>query len=278
MKSEKIKIAQITQERGNTKTLSQVASKSRKWCFTLNNYTKTETALINTTFLSKKWKYIFGKEIGEKKTPHLQGYFEAKNAVSFATVKKIMPRANIRKARGDLKANFKYCSKDGDYTTNIDLTTHREKLKQICLKKYKNVQWKPWQQQILNILKEEPDPRKIHWFYEPTGNTGKSFLCKYIALKYECIICEGKKNDIFNQVNIAIEAEKTPKIILLDIPRTSQEYVNYAALEQLKNGLMYSGKYEGGQCIFPEPHVIAFNNVKPNKEALSEDRWEILKI
>ena len=75
-----------------------------------------------------------------------------------------------------------------------------------------------------------------------------------------------------------LEAEKIPEIILLDIPRASKDFINYGAIEQLKNGCLYSGKYEGGDCIFPHPHVICFANEEPDKDMMSKDRWDIIKI
>jgi hypothetical protein len=54
--------------------------------------------------------------------------------------------------------------------------------------------------------------------------------------------------------------------------------VNYGAIEQIKNGLLFSGKYEGGQCVFNQPHVIVFANAEPKEEQMSMDRWDIREI
>ena len=159
------------------------------------------------------------------------------------------------------------------------MRTKKEKLKELVLEdEYKEVKWKPWQTEVLKILKDKPDRRKIHWFWEETGNIGKSYLCKYLALTQNIIICEGKKTDVFNQVREALEMGKDINIVICDIPRSSQEYLNYGALEQLKNGMMYSGKYEGGQCIFKIPHVICFANELPIMSKMSKDRWDIREI
>ena len=109
------------------------------------------------------------------------------------------------------------------------------------------------------------------------GNNGKSFLAKYIALKFGCIIADGKKDNIFNQV---LMMEDKRGIILLDVPRHNVDYINYGCLEALKNGLIYSGKYEGGQCIFDIPHIIVFMNDIPNGfyEKFSGDRYEMIWI
>lgn len=262
----------------------------RKWVFTLNNYTNEEVEELIEKLESKNRIYIMGKETAPTTgTPHIQGYIESKNPMTFDQIKGLNNRMNIQKARGTLEQNWAYCTKDGDYLTNIDPPTEKkknikeedfkDKLKKLVLdKEYKNIKWKDWQQEIIDILEEEPDKRIIHWYYEETGNTGKSYLAKYLAITKNVIICSGKKGDIFNQVLTAINNEMIPEIILLDIPRTNNEYVNYATIEELKRGFIYSGKYEGGQCIFPIPHIIAFSNERPDESKLSMDRWHIVNI
>lgn len=265
-----------TERGGNTST---PRIRSRGWAFTLNNYSDDDMAHIHTTFQSRKMcDFIIGRETGDGGTPHLQGYVRFKNAVSFNTIKKIMPKAHIEKAKGSIKDNYNYCKKDGDYITNIELRSKREIIRDKCLDEYKNVEWRKFQQDVIDIINKPPDRRKIHWFWEPTGNVGKSYLAKYLALTYNVIICEGKKENIFNQVNIMLDKGTEPKIVLLDVPRSAQDYLTYGAIEQLKNGMLYSGKYEGGQCIFPIPTVIVFANAPPNLTAMSADRWDIKMI
>lgn len=266
---------------GNTSSppSSTAFKKSRKFCFTLNNWTDLEYGTINQTLLPMCKHWIIGKEIGEQKTPHLQGYLEFKNPRSFNTIKKICGRIHIERAKGSLKDNYIYCSKEGDFATNIDMRTPQEIMKEEILEdEYPNITWKPWQKEIIELLEKRPDRRKIYWYWDRTGNIGKSYLCKYLALTKDVIICEGKKADIFNQVKTCIDEKRTPKIILCDVPRTAQEYLNYGAIEQLKNGMMYSGKYEGGQCIFKIPHVIAFANAPPDESKMSMDRWNIVNL
>lgn len=272
---------------GNTKPIQQKSKKkttrSRCWVFTLNNYTNKEYEDILKAFNAKNGcEYIVGKEIGKKNNvKHLQGYVNLRSAMSFSAIKKLMPNAHIEKARGNKQKNFDYCSKDGNYETNMKLKNIknvREILKNLCLKEYEGVVWKTWQQKVLDILSNKPDKRKIHWFWEETGNVGKSFIAKYICLTMEVIIADGKKSNIFNQVNQSILEGKIPEIILLDVPRSNKKFVNYGMLEQLKEGFVYSGKYEGGKCIFPKPHLIIFANSEPELLEMSLDRWDIYEI
>lgn len=260
-----------TKALGNTIT----NAKSRKWVFTLNNHSVEEHEYIKYTMEQKNSSFVIGEEIGESGTPHLQGYVEFKNPISFSSMKKINNRLHIEKARGSRKKNIEYCSKDNQFISTFPLS-RKEKI----LLKYKDIKWKEWQQQIIDICESESDNRTIHWFYEQTGNVGKSFLCKYLYLKYNVIIADGKKDNIFNQVKTFLDnhPDDSPKIILCDVPRTNIEYINYGAIEALKNGLIYSGKYEGGVCCFDHPHVIIFANTPPEIRKLSIDRWIITQI
>lgn len=273
-------LAQLEQKSlGNTKRLQ----KSRGWVLTINNYTPEELDLL-TILNGTPTQYIWGEEIGEKcGTPHIQGFLYFKNARSFNSIKKMFPRARIEKAKGSPQQNLTYCSKDMKFITNIKKKQSKEEFKnsidqQILNQEYKNIEWKKWQQEILNIIEKKPDPRKIYWYWEPEGNVGKSYLCKYISMKKNTIIGEGKMGDVFNQINNMMDRQNIPEVVLIDIPRCSIGYVNYATIEKIKNGCLYSGKYEGGICRFPHPHVFVFANEEPDYDKLSEDRFIVKKI
>lgn len=87
-------------------------SRSRGWCFTLNNYTEwDQKALekVDCRFL------IFGKEVAPTTgTPHLQGYIYWDSLKSMKAVKKVVgERAHLQPANGTAEENIKYCSKEG---------------------------------------------------------------------------------------------------------------------------------------------------------------------
>lgn len=88
--------------------------KSRNWCFTLNNYTDDDIARLNANVNVVRYM-IYGKEVGEAGTPHLQGFFCLPNAVRFPTAKNVVgERAHLEVARGSVEQNVEYCSKQGD--------------------------------------------------------------------------------------------------------------------------------------------------------------------
>ena len=44
---------------------------------------------------------------------------------------------------------------------------------------YTNVEWRPWQEKALEML-ENQQKEEILWIYDKIGNTGKTFLARYI--------------------------------------------------------------------------------------------------
>lgn len=240
---------------------------------------------------------ISGKETcPETGKTHWQTYVELKTERMLRTMWSYYEKTYCRLATKPCEANIRYCIKSGEVVWEVGAPIGRnggaregagrprrekpegvrESLKDKVLKKYENVVWKDWQKEILEMIEKDPDERSIHWYWEPTGNIGKSFLSKYIACKYNgVIICDGKKDNIFNQVNMMMENGVEPRIVIMDVPRTIEGKIHMGTVEALKNGMMYSGKYEGGQCIFECPHVICLANFLPPVEDLSMDRWNI---
>lgn len=254
-----------------------------KWRFTLYNYEDRIEWLKKVFILSCKY-LIFGKEIcPTTNKPHLQGYMELKSKRDKASLTKLIPGIWILDADAKREPNTVYCSKDLDYFEYEDKPKipFRELLKQKVLKEEynnDNITWKNWQKETIDRINEKPDNRKIYWYWEDKGNVGKTFLCKYIVTKYNGILCEGKSDNIMNQINKAIENEIEPKLVIIDSPRSHENFINYSAIEKLKNGLLYSGKYEGGICVFPHPHVFIYANHEPDLEKMSSDRWVIIKL
>jgi len=88
------------------------AQPARGWCFTINNY---EQADVDGVMGADCDYVICGIEKGkDKETPHLQGYMYYKKPKSFSTIKKLLGRAHIEKAKGTGAENREYCTKEGD--------------------------------------------------------------------------------------------------------------------------------------------------------------------
>lgn len=82
--------------------------KSRVWCFTWNNYTEEDVEFLSNI----RVRYImYGREVGESGTPHLQGFIVFETQRHFGSVKSLMPRAHIEKTRGSIEQNINYVTK-----------------------------------------------------------------------------------------------------------------------------------------------------------------------
>lgn len=91
--------------------------RSRKWCFTLNNPVENDEAIIAAAVDSKLLSYaIFGREVGESGTPHLQGYLEFSSKTRLNSARALLPRAHWEKSRARNSTDaIRYCKKDGDW-------------------------------------------------------------------------------------------------------------------------------------------------------------------
>nr|WAE43155.1 MAG: replication associated protein [Cressdnaviricota sp.] len=98
--------------------------KARNFCLTLNNYIENDVEQLLEFFRSKKnCKYIIGREVAPTTgTKHLQIYCSFVNPISLNTLKnmKLSNKAHIEKAKGNQNQNFKYCSKEGTFVTNME--------------------------------------------------------------------------------------------------------------------------------------------------------------
>lgn len=266
------KIEQIENSGGNTEKPQNSGKKQPVqqfyYCFTLNNYTESEIEQIEQIFRHETDWYVFQEEKGvENGTLHLQGTIKLKKKQRITELKKWNTRIHWEGTKS-VSGSIAYCQKSNTkygrvFSNGIELEEEVE-----IDEPY------GWQLEVLDILKSKPDRRKIHWFWEPDGNVGKSSLTKYLVVKHKALILNGKSNDMFH----ALSKVKTKKIIIVDCPKSNFDYMNYGAIEQIKNGLIFSGKYDGGQIVFNIPHVIVFANEEPNYDMMSHDRWDVHRI
>lgn len=255
-------------------------NRAKRWCFTL----KAED--ISTQELKQKLKeycekFTFQIERGEQGFVHYQGAFVLKKKGRPMETLRLPKSCHYEVMRGTVEEAFAYCSKTDTrveigatwgHISKVDLFESEDEQDEIILKN--------WQEEVIKLISQRPDSRKIIWLYENEGNSGKSWLCKHLLTHYnDVLVVSGKNSDVCNLTSNFIEQnDKAPKLIILDIPRTNFNGISYQAIESLKNGLINNTKYECKLHCFKPPHVLVFCNETPQMFKLSLDRWNIYEI
>lgn len=290
-----------------------MGSRAKHWCFTLNNYTPEDVDRIDS--LEETVDYlIYGKEVGESGTPHLQGFVSFKNRVRRSTAVARLGQAHFTVARNVDQA-IEYCKKEGDFKefgnrpkgpgarsdledfkkAVLDGETSMSKLRadfSDVVAKYpkfcqdfvhdnlpkKEVPLYPlheWQQILYNDLRNEPCDRKIIFMVDVVGNSGKSWFGHYYCQLNEKaqVMLPGKKADM------SYLLDPTIRVLFVDAPRSKQgEFIQYDFLEDVKNGFVFSPKYESRVKHLAKVHVVVFMNEMPDMGKLSADRYDIRRI
>ena len=291
-----------------------MSNPAKHWCFTLNNYTSENEDSLLSAFNSSRISYlIYGKEVGSSGTPHLQGFVSATKRIRLQGLNKNVVQAHWTVAR-DIRASIEYCKKDGivrefgvppmvsskqGVRTDLDefklavkggMVDHKElrekhssvmaRCPRFCLSYIRDHRELPdvvdhtpydWQRQLLEELSEKVCPRTVFFVVDKTGNSGKSWFCSYCEKRFDnCQVMKcGKRDDM------AFELSENPKIVMIDVSRSSAEFLNYQFIEDVKDGRVFSPKYESYTKRFDSPHVVVMMNEEPNSSKLSADRFKI---
>ena len=136
---------------------------------------------------------------------------------------------------------------------------------------------RPWQQSLVDKLSGDPDPRKIHWYWEDEGNVGKTFVAKYLMSTQDALVLDcSKKADLSYMIK-----DHTGAVILFNITRTiGDDFMNhvYGLCESIKDDLVISTKYETKRVALGPQHVVVFSNREPEYDKWSQDRYDVHKI
>jgi hypothetical protein len=279
-------VAQVALGGGNTNSPPVVEEMKKKrvsgalrWIFVWNNYPSDWLAQMAQTLEGSEWGATF--EIGESGTPHIQGYCEFPTKVRPIGYRGCPKEVHWGDKKGkpckmDRLNNLRYiCKKTSIWVPESTLNPVKPK-REIKI-------WPcdlDWQKGILEIIKEDPDERTLHWYWSDKGGTRKTSMCKYLVMKHEALILGGKAADCRHGIAAYYEKNgECPELVVINIPRSfGAEYVSYEAFENIKDMLFFSGKYEGCSIIGNCPHVIVFANFEPNEEKMSENRWKVNNV
>lgn len=287
------------------------AAAAKCWCFTLNNYSDVDyerIKVIDCEYL------VCGKEVGENGTPHLQGFIKFKSRKRMQQVKSaIGSNPHVEKAI-DVGAASEYCKKENNFfekgsldaerrRTDIEafkdtvkegtLSLHqiREEHSEVYAKyprfcvEYINDHYpeKPieshplrrWQVLLNGMLNGPVNDREVIFVVDVVGNTGKTWFAHYYRSLHDHVqvMLPGKKADM------AYCLLQDSRVIFMDAPRSKQgEFIQYDFLEEMKNGYVFSGKYESMHKKLAGAHVVVLMNEQPDMSKLSRDRYRIIVV
>jgi len=254
---------------GNTKSGAKRQSTSKYWLFTFNNYTDAQLVVMVNNFEVFDLKYIIGEEVGEQGTPHLQGYIESKKPIRWSALH-LPEQIHWEKRRGTREQNVRYCSKEGKYHTNMKIP------RPIVMPELAG-----WQSTLKEeVFQKEPIERKIHWIWSLEGARGKSTMVKYMAMN-GALVCSGKAGDMkYMIVKYYQENGAYPEHVVFDVPRSMQNFLSYQGIEEIKNGVFASTKYECEMVVMNQPNVYIFANFPPDlrNEHMSADRFVEMNV
>ena len=292
----------------------KVMSRAKHWCFTLNNYTQDDVDRLSNLISNNEFEYIvFGREVGEEGTPHLQGFVSFKRRKRMEQCIRLMGQMHFSVAR-NVPAARDYCKKGNDFEEfgtftgqgkRTEIEAFKDSVKggnynirelmenhSACFAKYERFcrqyvethrpkgdieehELYAWQQTLDELLSGEPDGRKIIFVVDPVGDNGKSWFAVQYCLKKENAqyMLPGKQADMSFILNT------DNRVLFLDCARSKQgEFIQYDWLENVKNGWIFSSKYESVMKRLARCHIVVMMNEQPDMTKLSEDRYQIIDL
>lgn len=230
-----------------------VSSRIRGFCFTLNNYKDDEVNKIKDFFVNKCIWGIFGYEVGENGTPHLQGALYRQHPITIKGLKKDLgDRCHIEVMHGTYEQNKIYCSKGGNVFEvgecpkqgkRSDIHTIKKMAKEgkgmrDMIDEVNSYQAMRCGELVLKYIEKERDfAPMVMWFYGPTGS-GKSYMADYICKQYGYTTWRSNKNLQWFEGYDAHEA-----VIIDDFRRS---FCNYEELLLLLDRYPYRVMNKGG--------------------------------
>lgn len=133
-----------------------------------------------------------------------------------------------------------------------------------------------YRQVIEKIINSPPDGRTIYWFWEPTGNMGKTRTTYYLEDVHNAYIIRkpGSAADFAQLMYGAVVKDGwRGTTVCVDFPREANRRLIWESLEGITDGRMNTTKYQGKSFRFAPCRVIVFANYEPpDPHLVSADR------
>lgn len=234
----------------------------------------------------KKWLYQLerGKETNRL---HYQGYMNLNAKTYEGTLKKTLSQlgcgVRISIASNEGKAALKSYVLKQDTRVGKQYSDKcpdgAEEVKEDGEEKYVyDIELRPWQKYIYLYAKHNRNDREILWIKDPVGGRGKSAIIKYLVSRGLAVpITAAKAADILH-----VATKYKSKCYIVNLTRTRGGSVDddelYQAIENIKDGLWLSPKYDSDIVCRDWATVIVMANEPPKVNKMTYDRWNILTL
>lgn len=260
----------------NVKNSSTEGNKGPQWniqgykfIMTWNNYPDDGLFQITNKLVPYCSKWVFGLEVGEQGTPHIQGGFimDGQTKTRFSSIFRKFgwkPEDDklpffLRRMKGDWY-DQKYCLKEGTAISNDKFFLERKRTLRKTI-----TQLRGWQQHVINRLNQPADERTIIYCNLPY-KSGKTSLVHYLNDTYGAVLIDGEKRHLLAQV----ENNKKADVFIYYQPADGGR-IPWDAIESIKDGIFAShfGTKNNGMCkIEHYIHLVIFSNRK-----LEDNLW-----
>jgi len=235
--------------------------RSRSWCFTVNNFTAADWFSVKAMCTPAAYG-ICEEEVGDKGTPHLQGYVRFPNAKTMQQMRKFVPRAHLEVAKGNDAQNRLYCSKSGTNVFEIgvvgeqgkrsDLATISKMIKNKEIS-FEDVMWtypeqyarchRAFKDMFNAVMTARTEAPEVTWLWGAAG-VGKTRWA----------------HDKFGQENI-YSKDNTPwwdgyrqqQVIMID---DFEDDIPYRTLLKMIDRYQYQGQIKGGYVHINSPQMV----------------------
>lgn len=142
----------------------------------------------------------------------------------------------------------------------------------------------PWhfelEAKLLEPIVNDDDYRKIIWYLDEVGNTGKTLFSSYMKQKHGAVGFSsfGGSTNAGHLIKGSLDAGWDGKIIIIDLSRTICDTRIYGPLENIRNGEITNTKFSTCDLSWDSGHVVCFANWLPDFSVMSQDRWDIRRL
>lgn len=251
------------------------------WRFNYHKYTEEDVVLLEEWLQVHGRFYVFQKETCPKtKGKHLEGYVELKKKDRLNENKTVPIKFSDIQPAKYWKNCITYASRPDKRDRYTKPYTNIKKVKKQVIPTYWD-ELMPKQQKLIEpIIHSQPDDRSVFWFWEKNGGWGKSYLCRYLIDHYDTLAVSGKATNVFCGFAAYVNKhEYAPDYLIINLVRKEGGELDATIIEKIKDGFLFSEKYESGMIRYNPPHIMVFANAPPmDTDDLTEDKWIIREL